>query len=231
MNLLAIDCSTEYLSLALEARGAVHVFHEHAGQRHAEAVLGEISTLCQSADLEMKALNGIAYGRGPGSFTGLRIACGVTQGLAYALNVPVYGVVTLEALAEEAFLAHGAERVIACTDARMGEVYHAAYRRRAHGWTEICAPGVYKPGLVPDVEGSVEGAGWSGCGSGFGVHREALLARYPALQSVRPELMPTARAELALARAVFHAGRGLPAHEAVPLYIRDNVALKKSERQ
>ncbi len=226
MNLLAIECSTEYLSLALEARGAVHSYHEHVGQRHSEEVLGEISTLFLRADLEMKELNGIAYGRGPGSFTGLRIACGVTQGLAYALNVPVYGVVTLEAVAEEAFLAHGVESVIACTDARMGEVYHAAYRRKAHGWTEICAPGVYKPGLVPDVAGT----DWSGCGSGFAVHREALLARYPALESVWPELMPTARSELALARSEFHAGRGLPAHEAVPLYIRDNVALKKSER-
>jgi tRNA threonylcarbamoyladenosine biosynthesis protein TsaB len=226
MNLLAIDCSTEYLSLALEARGAVHSFHEHVGQRHSEQVLGEVSRLLRSADLDMKALHGIAYGRGPGSFTGLRIACGVTQGLAYALNVPVCGVVTLEALAEEAFLAHGVESVIACTDARMGEVYHAAYRRKAHGWTEICAPGVYKPGLVPEVPG----AGWSGCGSGFAAYRDALTACYPALESVRPELMPTARAELALARPVFHVGRGVPADQALPLYIRDNVALKKSER-
>jgi len=234
MNLLAIDCSTEYLSLALQAGEALYCFHQHAGQRHAETMLGEISRLLERGGLRMDELNGIAYGRGPGSFTGLRIACGVTQGLAYALGIRVKGIVTLEALAEEAYAACGAEHVIACTDARMGEVYHAAYRRlgkeKHDGWTPVCAPGVYKPGDIPGIP-FVEHAGpWTGCGNGFAVHGDALLKRYPDLQAVRPDLMPSARAELVLAQAAFLKDGGDPPDQALPLYIRDNVALKKSER-
>ena len=226
MNLLAIECSTEYLSLALEAEGVLLDYHQHAGQRHAEQVFGEINALLARAGIVIKDLEGIAFGCGPGSFTGLRIACGVTQGLAYAIGAKVKGVVTLEALAEEAYRACGADKVIACTDARMGEVYHAAYQREGSGWLQIRAPGVCKPERVP----APAGVGWTGCGSGFAEYREALLAIHPDLLAVRDDLMPTARAELALARPVFQAGGGLDPREAVPLYIRDNVARKKSEQ-
>ena len=227
LNLLAIETSTETLSLAVSRGDALFETNLQAGQRHAEMVFDEIRKLLAQAGLALADIGGIVYGRGPGSFTGLRVACGVTQGLAFALGIRVQGVITLEAVAEAAHAESGADQVIACIDARMGEVYHAAYKRSGATWTEVLAPGLYDPAAVPDVPG----AGWVGCGSGFAAHQALLEQRYAAvMRAVRPELAPTARAGIALARPRFEAGLGeLPA-DALPLYIRDKVALKKSER-
>ena len=234
MNLLAIETSSEYLSLALEAGGTVHDYHEHAGQLHAERILGETMALIARAGLNKSDLQGIAFGCGPGSFTGLRIACGVTQGLAYALDVRVKGIVTLMALAEDLFRTDGCRKVIACSDARMGEVYHAAYRRAAvdglDAWVEVSPPMVCKPESVPDIAGYVPGE-WAACGTGFGVHANALQQRYPGLQVVRSDRVPTACAELALAKPYFAAGQADHPEQAQPIYIRDNVALKKAEQK
>jgi tRNA threonylcarbamoyladenosine biosynthesis protein TsaB len=234
MNLLAIEASSEYLSLALQAGDTLHDYHEHAGQLYAERILGEIMKLIARAGLQKADVQGIAFGCGPGSFTGLRIACGVTQGLAYALEVRVKGIVTLMALAEDLYRSDGCRQVIACSDARMGEVYHAAYRRGlikgVDGWEEVSPPTVCKPENVPDIAGYLPGE-WAGCGTGFGVHGAALALRYPGLQRVAADRVPTARAELALARPCFAAGEAdLPEH-AQPIYIRDNVALKKAEQK
>lgn len=230
MNLLAIEASSEYLSLAVAAGDRLHEYHEHAGQRHAERILGEIAGLLARAGLQRADLQGIAFGCGPGSFTGLRVACGVTQGLALALEVPVHGVVTLAALAEDLWRDTGARQVIACIDARMGEVYHAAYRRDDSGWTEVCSPGVCRPEAVPLPAGYAAGT-WAGCGTGFAAHGALLAERLPGLASVDPVRVPRAAAELALARPVFAAGRGAPAEAAQPIYIRDNVALQKGEQR
>lgn len=234
MNLLAIETSSEYLSLALEAGGTLHDYHEHAGQLHAERILGEVMALIARAGLQKADVQGIAFGCGPGSFTGLRIACGVTQGLAYALDVPVKGIVTLMALAEDLFRTDGCRQVIACSDARMGEVYHAAYRRTLvdglESWVEVSPPMVCKPECVPDIPGYVPGE-WAACGTGFGVHGSVLQQRYPGLQVVRSDCVPTARAQLALAKPYFAAGQADPPELAQPIYIRDNVALKKGEQK
>lgn len=234
MNLLAIEASSEYLSLALEAGGTLHDYHAHAGQLHAERILGEIMTLIATAGLQKSDLQGIAFGCGPGSFTGLRIACGVTQGLAYALDVRVKGIVTLMALAEDLYRTDGCRQVIACIDARMGEVYHAAYRRDiVNGldqWVEVSAPVVCKPEQVPDIASYRPGE-WAGCGTGFGVHGEALGQRHAGLQLARADRVPTARAELALAKPFFAAGQADLPEQAQPIYIRDNVALKKGEQK
>ena len=118
----------------------------------------------------MAQLDGIAFGAGPGSFTGLRIACGVAQGLALGAGLPVIGICTLEALAQEA----GAQFVIAALDARMREIYHAAYEKTAEGWQSISEPALCLPGTAPLVQG-IE---WTGCGSGFDLYDEALRAHY-----------------------------------------------------
>jgi tRNA threonylcarbamoyladenosine biosynthesis protein TsaB len=223
MNLLAIETSSDFCSVAARRGGAMFSRHEPAGQRHGERVIPMIDAVLAEAGLALADVEGIAYGAGPGSFTGLRIACGVTQGLALARGIPVVGIVTLLALAAEA----GQNRVVACIDARMGEVYHAAYRRAGGRWQEIVAPALCKPEDVP-VAG---GGGWLGCGSGFAAHRERLVSRYgSALAAVRPDLVPTARAVLELAVPVFEAGQGGDAASATPLYVRDKVALKTSER-
>src|ERR1700704_5866524 len=149
MNLLAIDTSTDFCSVAA-SRGAELVSrHEPAGRRQAERILDMVGEVLAEARLEIAQIHGIAYGAGPGSCMGLRIAAGVTQGLALARGIGVVGVGSLLALAQEA----DAGKVIACLDAHMGEVYHAAYVKARAGWEEISGPGLYRPEGVPVPSG------------------------------------------------------------------------------
>jgi tRNA threonylcarbamoyladenosine biosynthesis protein TsaB len=170
MKLLALDTSTENCSLALWLDGDVIERQVLAGQRHSDLVLPMLAELLGEAGITLQALDGIAFGEGPGSFTGLRIACGVAQGLAFGADLPVLGISTLLALAAAA----PGERVIACLDARIGEIYHAAYERRLGVWHGVCEPSL---GLAQDAP-SVAGSGWVGVGSGFAAYGEALQLRY-----------------------------------------------------
>ena len=223
MNLLAIDTSTDFCSVAASRGGALFSRSEPALQRQAERVLGMVEALLEEAHMGLEQIEGIAYGEGPGSFTGLRIAAGVTQGLALARGVGVVGVGSLVALAQEC----DAVKVVACIDAHMGEVYHAAYARTDSGWDEVSAPGLYKPEAVPVPPGR----GWTGCGDGFAAHRESLAARFgDRLQEIRAGAAPSARAVLKLAMSRFAAGEAKDAATAVPVYLRDKVALKTGER-
>lgn len=223
MKILAFDTSTEYCTAALLHDDALLLRDVHAGQTHSQLLLPMCQSLLAEAGIALRQLDGIAFGAGPGSFTGLRIACAVAQGLAFGVELPVLGVSTLLALAE----ASDATRVIACLDARMGEVYHAVYRREAGDWLTESAPLLCAPAQVPGVEG----AEWCGCGSGFQAYGEVLQARYgAALTGMRPALYPHAREIAALAAAGFAAGQGMAPELAAPLYIRDKVALKICER-
>lgn len=229
LNILALDTSSEYCSVALWFDGEVRDLERFAGQRHTEIVLALVDELLAQAGLELPQLSGIAYGAGPGSFTGLRIACGLAQGLALGAGLQVLGVSTLEALAE----ACGAPRVIACLDARIGEIYHAAYERggapgRGEGPRRVVsAPRLCRPEDAPDVPGG----DWWGCGSGFDAYRSALEQRYgPRLVQVLPGRHPRAREMALLAAPRFAAGHGRDPAEAAPLYLRDKVALKEGER-
>lgn len=224
VNLLALDTSTEYLSLALMKGGETFTFDLNAGQTHSQIILPQLQALLNAADIQLKDLQGITFGAGPGSFTGVRIAAGVAQGLGFGANLPVISICTLLALAE----ASGAEKVIACLDARMGEVYHAAYERVAGEWQVVIEPGLYKPEAVP----AIDGLGWTGAGSGWQTYAEQLGVVYAAqLQAVQPQLLPTASALLRLAQPVFMRGEAKPASEAMPIYIRNRVALKTAERE
>ncbi|HEY9397288.1 MAG TPA: tRNA (adenosine(37)-N6)-threonylcarbamoyltransferase complex dimerization subunit type 1 TsaB [Burkholderiales bacterium] len=223
MNVLALETSTDRLSVALSAGGELYASDSVAGQRHAELILQEVEALLKQADLTARDLDGIVYGEGPGSFTGLRIACGVTQGLALAVGARVLGVGTLAAIAE----ASGEDRVIACIDARMSEVYHAIYQRQQGKWTTVMAPGLYPPAGVPLPPGT----DWIGCGNGFAAYAEALQQRHAGhLSRTKPEIFPTATAMISLALPRFAAGEGGDAATAAPFYLRDKVALKTSER-
>jgi len=226
MNLLAIDTSTDFCSVAASRGEVLFSRHERAGRRQAETILGMVDEVLAEAGIELAQIHGIAYGEGPGSFTGLRIAAGVTQGLALARGIGVIGVGSLLALSEEAGK-DGAGRVIACLDAHMGEVYHAAYRRAGAGWEEVSAPGLYRPEAVPVAPGE----DWTGCGDGFAAYRERLAARLgERVSAMRPDAAPSARAVLKLAMPRFAAGEAKDAATAVPVYLRDKVALKTSER-
>jgi tRNA threonylcarbamoyladenosine biosynthesis protein TsaB len=224
LNLLALDTSTEYCSVAL-LRGDELTHREmHAVQRHSELILPMIGELLAASGVDLAGLDGIAFGAGPGSFTGLRIACGVAQGLAFGAGLPVVPVGTLAALAQEA----GAPKVIACLDARMGEVYHAAYRLEGGRWSEISAPGVGPAQSAP----AVQGAGWFGCGNGFAVYAEALARHYGRqLDGVAAAIHPHARSIARLAAPVLAAGAGLSPEQAAPVYVRDKVALKMHEQR
>jgi tRNA threonylcarbamoyladenosine biosynthesis protein TsaB len=223
MNLLAIDTSTDSCSVAASRGQALYARSEPALHRQAERVLGMVEELLAEAQLGLEQIEGIAYGEGPGSFTGLRVAAGVTQGLALARGIGVVGVGSLLALAQEA----GGKKIVACLDAHMGEVYHAAYVKSGEAWEEIYAPGLYKPEAVPVPAGR----DWIGCGDGFAAHGERLAARLgDCVFEVRPDTAPNARAVLELAIPRFAAGEARDAATAVPVYLRDKVALKAGER-
>jgi tRNA threonylcarbamoyladenosine biosynthesis protein TsaB len=227
MRLLALDTSTEYLSLALLLDDQIYQRDIHAGQSHSQQILPLLRELLNEAKVELQDLEGIVFGAGPGSFTGLRIACGVAQGLAFGANLPVIGVSTLMALAQNT----DRKRVIACLDARMGEVYHAAYEKNGDRWDEVSAPGLYKPEAVPALAGD----GWVGVGTGWNVYAEPLKMVYgEKLSEILLEAFvydhPNAVAIAELAKPMFAAGLGRPAAEAAPIYIRNKVALKMSER-
>ena len=223
MKILAFDTSTEYCSVAIWADGELLARDILAGQRHSELLLPLVQEIMAERSLSLRDLDGIAFGCGPGSFTGLRIGCGVAQGLAFGANLPVIGISTLLAVAQGA----AGGRVIACLDARMGEVYHAVYEQDAQGWREVLGPGLYAPQDAPLVAGD----GWVGCGSGFAAYGDALRERYAGhMQAVIPGLFPQAGAIAQLAVPLFESGEGKDAALAVPLYIRNKVALKTSER-
>lgn len=223
MKIIALDSSTELCSVALWLDGEMLVREEMAGQRHSELLLPMVQDVLTEAELDLKALDGIAFGEGPGSFTGLRIGCGVAQGLAFGADLPVAGVCTLLALAE----ASGASRVIACLDARMSEVYHAVYEKIDGEWRTLIAPGLSSPQHTPDVDGD----GWTGSGNGFLAYGEVLRSRYAGqLATVMPEILPHAAAIAVLGAEQFKRGLGMDAAESAPMYIRNKVALKTNER-
>ena len=210
MRFAAIETSTEWCSVALWRDGEASALERRAGNRHSEFVLPMLESL--SKDLKIDA---VAFGAGPGAFTGLRIACAVAQGLAFARGLPVIGISTLEAMAEES----GAERVVACIDARMREVYYAALEKRAGRWHEVVAAQCIAPQSAPRPPGD----GWVGCGNGFAVYGSMGLRR------VLPEVHPTALAIAQLAAPRLAAGEGVDAALAAPIYLRDKVAFTKEE--
>jgi tRNA threonylcarbamoyladenosine biosynthesis protein TsaB len=221
MRLLAIETSTEYCSVALWQDGAIIERCERVGQKHSEVLMAMVDAVLQEAGCKVRDMDGIAFGKGPGSFTGVRIACGVAQGLAFGADVKVVGICTLQALAE----ASGHDRVIAALDARVGELYLAAYEKRGEAWVEVLAPCLCRADAAPMVPGK----DWIGVGSGFAVGGEMLAARY-ALTHVDAQAFPQAAAVARLAAPEFARGNAGDATLALPLYLRDKVALTTRER-
>ncbi|MEQ1533145.1 MAG: tRNA (adenosine(37)-N6)-threonylcarbamoyltransferase complex dimerization subunit type 1 TsaB [Sideroxydans sp.] len=224
MKILAIETSTEYCSVALWQDGIVRERCELVGQKHSEVLMEMLDALLKDAGIKAKQVDGIAFGKGPGSFTGVRIACGVTQGLALGAEVEVVGVCTLEALAE----ASGKDKVIAALDARMSELYLAAYEKRDGEWSVVIEPCLCKAEDAPALSGD----GWFGVGSGFAVSGVALQARYgDQLSSVDEKVIPQASAVVRIGVREFAKGLAVDAALALPLYLRDKVAMKTVERE
>ena len=217
MKFAAFETSTEWCSVALWLDGEIRGLEERAGNRHSELALPMLEKLLQAENLTPRDLDAVAYGAGPGSFTGLRIACGLAQGIALARGLPVIGISSLEALAEES----GAAQVVACADARMGEVYYSALEKADGRWHEIMPAQCISPGAVVVPRGD-----WVGCGNGFAVYRELSSKRF---SQMRPEIHPSALAIAQLAAPRLAAGEGVDAALAAPIYVRDKVAYTAEE--
>ncbi len=224
MNIFALDTSTEYCSLALWLDGEILSRSVLAGQKHSELVLPLLNEMLVEGGVTLSHLDGFAFGAGPGSFTGLRIACGVIQGLAFALDKPVVDISTLEALAQQTVSVN----VITALDARMGEVYLAAYTKHPdEQWIPVQSPMLCRPESAPQLSEN----NWIGCGSGFDRYPDLLKSAYQdQLNKVLIGCYPHAREIAQLSIARFEQGSVLLPEQAVPTYIRNKVALKESER-
>jgi tRNA threonylcarbamoyladenosine biosynthesis protein TsaB len=214
MRFAAIETSTQWCSVALWSGGEIASVERWAGHRHSELVLPMLFSL---EGFSPAALDAIAFGAGPGSFTGLRIACALAQGLALPRGLPVLGVSAFEAIAAES----GAPRVAACIDARMREVYYAALEKEGARWREV----VPAQCVAPDALRRPPGGGWVGCGSGFAAYGDL------GFERSFPSVHPTAAAVAALAAPRLAAGEGVDAALAAPAYLRDKVALTREEQE
>ncbi|RKR29098.1 tRNA threonylcarbamoyladenosine biosynthesis protein TsaB [Acidovorax sp. 93] len=225
MNLLAFDTSTDTLSIAVQHGDAVWQHTGPGGAQASATLIPTVRNLMAQAGLSFDTLEAIVFGRGPGSFTGLRTACAVAQGLAFGARggqgVPVLPVDTLLAVAEEARHAHGCTQVVAVLDARMDEVYHARCEWvAAEGrWHTEADFGLGAP------ESVLAPAGWTVAGNARTPYGDRL-----APMAAHVAALPTATALLRLAPALLAAGEGVPASDALPRYIRDKVAQTTAER-
>ncbi len=223
MKLLALETATEACSVAVYVDGDVHARFEVAPRRHAELVLPWADALLADAGISRAQLDAIAVGKGPGAFTGVRLAIAVAQGIALALDRPVVPVSTLAALAMRA----GGERRIAAIDARMGEVYLGLFKHDGDGLHPLGGEIVVAPGEAPLPEGD----DWCGAGTGFAAAEAALVARLgDRLQAADAAALPHA-ADLAwLAAQAYARGEAVAAERVEPAYLRNNVALTIAER-
>jgi tRNA threonylcarbamoyladenosine biosynthesis protein TsaB len=223
VNLLAVETSTELCSVALLRGGELFVEEALAENRHSELLVPMIRKVFERAHLDARRMDAFAFGQGPGSFTGIRIACGIVQGLAFGAGRPVVPVPSLLALAEQS----NESRVIAALDARMNEAYLAAYARNGDDWDEVIAPRLVDATMLPPLPGRQ----WAATGSGFGrlawlrdAYRETVEMRFDGD-------LPRAGAVARLAARRFARGAAISAEQAAPLYLRDKVALTTEERR
>jgi len=222
MKLLAFESSCERASVALSLNGDISVRQLEGHANHSEHMLCLVRSLLADAGLGVGALDAVAFGSGPGAFTGLRLACGLAQGLALGAGLGVIPVCSLAALAAQSPL----PLTLVATDARMGEIYFARFRVEHDAVSELSAPACCTPAALPCPEGEGE---WFGLGSAFAAYGEALLSVRAMLAGCDPLAVPTAEAVARLAAARGEAGI-IPVEQAAPLYVRDKVALTVAER-
>lgn len=227
MKLLALETATEACSVALWIDGEVRERYEIAPRRHTELVLPWAEALLAEAGIAKAQLDAIACGRGPGAFTGVRLAVALTQGLGFALDRPVLAISTLAALAFDADAAEG-EAVLAAIDARMGDVYLGGYERDATQGVRI----VELERLLPPLTATLaDKRHWIGVGTGFAAEGEALqLALRPTLLRVDATALPHAAAVARLGALAFARGEAIAPERLEPAYLRDKVALTLVEQ-
>jgi len=222
MKLLAIDTATEACSAALAIGDDIIERYEVAPRRHAELILPMVQSLLDEARLEIADIDALAFGRGPGAFTGLRIAAGVVQGIAWAIDRPVVPVSTLAAMALGASRESGAAHVLCAIDARMQEVYWGGYTINGSEVVASVAECVVAPQNAPLPTLAND---WLGAGSGWHSYHNALMTRAAGrMTEVVDGCLPHAADVARLGMQTFSRGEAVPAYQAVPIYLRDEVA-------
>ncbi|CAG7856310.1 tRNA threonylcarbamoyladenosine biosynthesis protein TsaB [biofilm metagenome] len=227
MKLLAIDTATEACSAALMINGEIRERYEVAANQHSRLILPMVDSLLAEAQLKPNDLDGLAFGRGPGSFTGIRIATGVIQGIAFALDLPVVPVSNLAAVAQEFFDQNAEDVAYVAADARMDEIYWGVYQRGNNGFAELFDQEAVTP---PDQIEFPELTG-VGIGTGWLKYSEQLLMRL-GQRIIRYENhnLPRASTIAKLGLEGFKQGHAVPAEQALPMYLRDKVAKKEIEQ-
>ncbi|ELM3615077.1 tRNA (adenosine(37)-N6)-threonylcarbamoyltransferase complex dimerization subunit type 1 TsaB [Aeromonas sobria] len=225
LKILAVDTATEACSAALLVGDTLFSRWEEAPRDHTRKILPMVQAVLEDAGISLSDLDAIAFGRGPGSFTGVRIGISVAQGLAFGVGVPLIGISTLAAMAQGAYRLDGAEQVLTAIDARMNEVYFGRYELIDGRMQLVGDEVVSDPAALVDARGKQ--AGPVTCvGTGFETYGETLsaLADELAVSQVR---FPAAEDMLPLARAAWLAGEAVPVEQATPVYLRDKVTWKK----
>lgn len=227
MRLLALDTSTETCSIALRIGEGVRVRRHPGARQQTAVVLPLVQELLAEAGVTLAQLDAIACTHGPGAFTGVRVAVSVTQGLAFGAGLPVIGIPTLAALAQQAVRVAGAQDVLPLLDARMGELYAGSYAAGTDGLVDalspdrLCRPEEFAGGLPAGHDWVAIGSGWSACTTErLGVQPASVLAGEPDAADV-----------LALAARAWQRGEAKPAEQLQPVYLRDTVAWKKLDEQ
>ncbi len=227
MKLLALDTATEACSAALSIDGEIRSRFEIAPRDHSKLILPMMQSLLDEANIKVFDLDGMAFGRGPGSFTGVRIGASVLQGVAFAADLPVAAVSNLAALAQGAYRQRGTEKVCAAFDARMGEVYFGCYQLENGVMRLAGEEWVAKPEELPVLDSE----GWFGAGTGFATYGEALTRQLQYVSEVNGDSLPDAKDIVELATGMFKAGQTVAADQAIPVYLRNNVAAKPKNPQ
>ncbi len=226
MNILAIETSTQACSAALLSHGQLQHRFQISPQGHGDLILTMVDELMQEAGLTPAQLSAVAFGRGPGAFTGVRIATSVAQGIAFGADLPVVPVSTLAALAQAGYRHNGYESMLCAMDARMGEVYWGTYQIEQGMVSLLSDELVCKPEAVPQPETGE----WHGIGSGWAIFADALRSRFPVqLEEKDAHLLPRAEEVALLAQHAVENGQTVAPQDALPIYLRDNVA-KKSQK-
>ncbi|WNJ81456.1 tRNA (adenosine(37)-N6)-threonylcarbamoyltransferase complex dimerization subunit type 1 TsaB [Cedecea neteri] len=226
MRILAIDTATEACSVALQNDAASYAHFELCPREHTQRILPLVKEILNQGGITLSEVNALAYGRGPGSFTGVRIGIGIAQGLALGAELPMIGVSTLATMAQGAWRRTGATRVLAAIDARMGEVYWAEYERDEQGvWHGEASEAVLKP---EDVAGRLKhlSGTWATVGTGWQAWPDMAKDSGLLLQDGETTL-PEAEDMLPLAQQAFSVGKTVAVEHAEPVYLRNEVTWKK----
>lgn len=229
MKIISIDASTEACSTALYTKDNIFLRHQVSPKQHSKLLLNMLDDLVKEAKTSLLEIDAFAYGNGPGSFTGLRIAASIAQGLAFAADKPIVTISTLQALAQLAWRRFGYSRVFAAIDARMHEVYFGFYALDKDDIMQNCTlDQISSPQLFTNLSADILTQTWYGVGSGVANYQELLARSLPCVEISEPILYPSALEISILASHKFIQCGGVPPEQALPVYLRNKVAEKQA---